>query len=225
MSSHRLILSISSTTLIITKVCVGKSVICSKIIEHVQDKTEMTIIYYFCPHHQVFQTRASEIFRNFATQLLAGNASLAPYILETFANNGQKPTKKNMGTILEKMITSLPSLRIVVDGLDECLQDDQEEIMQDLLKIKGPTPGACKLLMSSRKHRSISRWLQSKPTIRLDDSLDNINSTILLFMTPQLQSLRDRFSPNIVDGLGKQLLAKANGCAFPSSATIYTDSV
>ena len=117
----------------------------------------MAIIYYFYPHHQASQTAASEILRSFATQLLAGNASLAPYILETFTNNGQKPTKKNLGMILEKMITSLSSLRIVIDGIDKYPQDDQDEIIQDLLRIKGSVSEACKLLLSSRKHRSISR--------------------------------------------------------------------
>lgn len=174
----------------------------------------MTIIYHFYPHRQTSQTPVSEILRSFATQLLARNASLAPYILETFANNGQKPTKKNLGIILEKMITSLSSLRIVVDGLDEYPQDDQDEIIQDLLRIKGSVLGACKLLFSSRKHRSISRWLHSKPTIRLDDNTDHVNSTISSFISPRLQSLRDRFSPVIVDGLENKLLEKANGNIF-----------
>ena len=180
----------------------------------------MTVIYYFCPHLQASQTQVSDVLRSFATQLLAGNASLAPYILETFASNGQKPTKRNLGTIIEKMISSLPSLRIVVDGLDECLQDDQDEIMEDLLRIKGPAPGACKLCISSRKHRSISRWLHSKPTIRLDDNTDNVKSTISSYIRPRLRSLRDNFSPAIVDSLGNRLLEKANGCTFPCSFDI-----
>lgn len=166
----------------------------------------------------------SDVLRSFATQLLAGNPSLAPYILETFASNGQKPTKRNLGTIIEKMISSLPSLRIVVDGIDECLQEDQDEIIQDLLRIKGPAPGACKLCISSRKHRSISRWLHSKPTIRLDDNTDNVNSTISSFIHPRLQSLRHHFSPAIVDGLGNRLLEKANGCTSSAPSTSFIDS-
>ena len=167
----------------------------------------------------------SGILRNFVTQLLARDASLSPYILETFANNGQRPTKKTLGAILEKMITSLPSLHIVIDGLDECLQDDQDEIMQDLLKIKGPKPGMCKLLVSSRKHRSITRWLHSKPTIRLDDNTDNVNSTISSFIYPQLQPLRNHFNPAIVDDLGNKLLEKANGCSVRSCIVSSTDSI
>ena len=199
---------------IYTDINAGKSVICSKIIEHIQDNTDITVIYYFCPHHQAPRTQSSDVLRSLATQLLAETTSLAPYVLETFASNGQKPTKKNLGIILEKMVTSLRSLRIVVDGLDEFLQDDQDEIIQDLLRIKGSTPGAYKLLISTRKHPSISRWLHLKPTIPLDDRTENINSTISSFIHPRLQILRDRFSPAIVDRLGNLLLEKANGCGF-----------
>ena len=174
----------------------------------------MPVIYYFYPHRQASSTQSSEVLRSLATQLLAKTTSLAPYVLDTFASHGQKPTKKHLGTILEKMITSLPSLRIVIDGLDECLQDDQDEIMQDLLRIKGSTPGACKLLLSSRKHRIISKWLHLKPTIRLDNNTAHINSTISSFIHPRLQTIRDRFDPAIVDHLENLLLEKANGCSF-----------
>ena len=114
------------------------------------------------------------------------------------------------------MIASLPSLRIIFDGLDECLPEDQDEILQDLSKIKGVTSGACKLLLSSRKHRSISRWLHQKPTIRLDDNTENVNSTISSFIHPRLLSLRNHFDPATVDHLGTVLLEKANGPDFHS---------
>ena len=206
------ILPISYCTLFTnTEVKLGKSVICSKLIEHVQDHPDIAIIYYFCNHQQASQTQASEVLRSFATQLLAQNTTLAPYILEEFANNGQKPTKRNLGKILERLIATLGPLRIVVDGIDECRQDDQDEIIEDLLRIKGPVVGSCKLLLSSRKHPSISRWLHSKPTVRLDDNTDHVNSTISSFIRPRLQSLRDRFSPVVVDGLENLLVAKANG--------------
>ena len=189
----------------------GKSVICSKLIEHIQGKSKMVVIFYFFSRHQNLQKHATEVLRSFASQLLAANTDLAPYILENFANNGQRPTKKNLGVILEKMIASLPTIRIVIDGLDECPQSEQEEIIEDLLRIRGRVSGACKVLFSSRKHRTISKYLQSKPTLRLDDNAENVNATIASFVQPRLQYLRTGFDPIIVDELGSQLLSKANG--------------
>lgn len=192
----------------------GKSVICSKLIEHIQEKTNIVTIFYFFSHNQTFPKHATEVLRSFATQLLAASAGLAPYILETFANSGQRATKRNLAIIIEKMIASLQNIRIVVDGLDECPQDEQDEVIEDLLRIRGPVPGACKVLLSSRKHRNISKLLQSQPTFRLDDNAENINATIASFVQPRLQYLRQAFSSEIIDELGRQLLAKANGCSF-----------
>jgi hypothetical protein len=53
-------------------------------------------------------------------------------IADEFANRGSKPTKKHLGLILEKLIGSYSSIRIVVDGLDECLDDHQSDIYTDL---------------------------------------------------------------------------------------------
>lgn len=129
----------------------GKSVICSSLIDHIEENTGSAIVFYFCNPLQTSQRQASGILRSFAAQLLSANIELAPYILETFVNHGLRPTKKSLGIILERLISSLLSVRIIVDGLDECAHGDQVEVIDDILRIKGSAPGACKILLSSRK--------------------------------------------------------------------------
>ena len=169
------------------------------------------VIFYFCSHYQISQSQANAILRSFATQLLAANNELAPYILDTFASQALRPTKKHLGVILEKLVTSLSSVRIVVDGLDECSPSEQEEIIEDLLRIRGPVPGACKILLSSRKLPSIFKLLQAKPILRLDDHAESVNTTITSFVHQRLGSLRQNFNPDIIDELKGQIIAKANG--------------
>ena len=176
-----------------------------------QDATDGVVIYYFCSHHQNSQSPANEILRSFATQLLAANTELAPYILETFANQALRPTKKNLSVILEKLITSLSSVRIVVDGVDESATSEQEEIIADLLRIKGSAPGVCKILLSCRKLPTIFRLLRDKPTLRLDDHTESMNATISSFVRHELGILRQEFDSSILDELEGQIIAKANG--------------
>ena len=99
----------------------------------------------------------------------------------------------------------------MVDGLDECDPSEQDEIIEDLLRIKGPVSEACKILLSSRKLPSISKLLQAKPTLRLDDHAESVNSTISSFVHKRLGSLRQNFDSDIVDELESQVIAKANG--------------
>lgn len=143
--------------------------------------------------------------------MLVANTELAPYILETFANQALRPTKKHLGVILEKLITSLPSVRIVVDGLDECAMSEQEEIIGDLLRIKGSVAGACKTLLSCRKLPCISRLLQDKPTLRLNDHVESVNATISSFVHQRLGSLRRKFDDDLIDELEGQIITKADG--------------
>lgn len=178
---------------------------------------DTAVIFYFCQHQQSSQRQTNEILRSFTAQLLAVNNDMAPYILETFAHHGLRPSKKNLRVVLEKMIASLSSVRILVDGLDEWPQSDQEEVLDDLLRIKGPKPGACKLMISSRKLPTISKLLEAKPTLRLDDNADNVQAAIAVFVHRQLAPLREQFRSNTIDELESRIMSKANGRLEPQS--------
>ena len=106
----------------------------------------------------------------------------------------------------------------MVDGLDECATSEQEEIIGDLLRIKGSVAGACKTLLSCRKLPSISRLLQDKPTLRLDHHAESVNATISSFVHQQLRSLHQKFDDGLIDELEGQITAKANG--IPAVACI-----
>ena len=189
----------------------GKSIICAKVVEHLKSRNDSVIIYFFCSHSQIIPKFPSEILRNLTTQCLAAKPELAPYVLETFANNGLPPSKKSLGVILEKLITSLSSVRIVVDGLDERSQSDYEEVMEDLLRIRGLIPGACKLLVSSRYLQPISRLLKRKPTFELDCHFDHVNRCISNYVHERLQTLHQDFSHELIDDLGRQIVDKSRG--------------
>ena len=188
----------------------GKSVICSRVIEHIQEKTEMAVLFYFCHHFQTSKELTSEVLKSFTTQLLTANSVLAPYILDTFVNNGRKPTKKILAEILERLIASSGPIRFVVDGLDEWSQIDQEDLIKDLFRIRGPSPGACKVLISSRKTAHLTKLLQSEPTFRLEDYVENISSNIASFIHEPLERLRHTFGPELINELENEILKRAD---------------
>ena len=126
-------------------------------------------------------------------------------------NQGFQATKKNLGLILEKLLGSLSSLRIIVNGLDECPIDDLQEIIDDLLKLRGAVPGACKVLMASRDMRSISKLLQRQSKVELSKYTQCINDDIVTFFNPQLEALAKHLDQNTVDQLRNQIISKAKG--------------
>ena len=188
---------------------VGKSVVCAKIIEHIQENTTSTAAFFFCGHQSSSQKQAKDLFRNIAAQLLRANISMSPYILETFASNGLRPTIKNLQTIVEKLVECLISVRIVVDGIDESDPSDQRDMLTDLLKMRSLR--SCKILFSSRRQPSISKFLQTKPTIKLENHADSVNNTISCLVHARLGDLRRKFGEGTVNELEGQIIEKADG--------------
>ena len=188
----------------------GKSTLCSKIIEHLQDKVDSTVIFYFCRHDNVTRSPALDILRTLATQLLAANNDFAPYIIENYINAGKRPSRKILLDIIGTMIGSIESVRVILDGVDEWPEVDLIEAIEDLLSLNGPQQGQCKVLVSSRRVRSLSKTLGSKSILRLEDHAEHLNSTISSFVNVRLHSLRKKFDTGLVDELQRTILSKAN---------------
>ena len=136
---------------------------------------------------------------------------MAPYILDTFASNGLRPTIKSLQIIVERLIGSLASVRIVIDGIDETDPSHQKEIIEDLMGLKRSSQDSCKILLSTRKQPLISKLLQMKPTIRMENHRDSINSMISSFVHQRLSGLRQRHGTDPIDQVESQIVEKAEG--------------
>ena len=166
----------------------------------------MVVIYHF---YSFWQSSPGQILRSLTRQLLIANTELAPYILEEFIDKGLTPTKKTLGCILQFLVSSNPFVRIIIDGLDEAPQSEQEEIIEDLLRIKDLNPGTCKLLFASRQTWPISQKLQGQATVNLLDSIEHVNDKISSFIRSRLSRLR--LAPHFSDELEHRVVARAKG--------------
>ena len=153
----------------------------------------------------------NEVLRSLSSQLLSKNPALAPYILATFANNGQKPSAKSLRAILERLLLSLPYVRIIIDGIDECSLPDQDGILDDLHELEQIIPRSCKILFSARKTSLIMKRFHSKPTIRLEDHAEDMKDTITTLVESRLGRLRRDFEPETVEDLRRKIVDRANG--------------
>ncbi|KAG8532913.1 uncharacterized protein KY384_002791 [Bacidia gigantensis] len=192
---------------VLTRIGKGKSVLCAKVIENIQAKAGMTVAFYFC-HHNPPPNAITEVLGSISTQLLAANTNLAPFVLETFASNGLKPSRKALKEIISTLLDSLESVRLIVDGVDEWPQDEAAEVIDELLSLKTTT--RFKILIASRRLSMISAKLGVKEAMRLEDHADDVNASISAFVGSSLGQLRERFNGSLVDELQRQILDKAN---------------
>jgi hypothetical protein len=151
--------------------------------------------------------------RSLTLQLLRQNIELAAYVFENYANKGFPPSVSHLRTLLKSLLSTIPTTRICIDGLDEYPPGEQRSILQELLTL-AKQPGAhCRILFSSRDVDNIRKALDKKPTISFRDEKDALDKDIQAYVRGALAELREKFRthPRLMDDIENQIIAKADG--------------
>jgi hypothetical protein len=119
-------------------------------------------------------------------------------------------------------------VRLVVDGIDEWVSQDQKELLNDLSQMisTGQSSHICKIMIASRDTMDISRSLRKKNKSAMTVSLSNdderfaLTRSIANFVNSKLSDLPDHFDELDPDGsimvyVRKTLLEKSHGHSCP----------
>ena len=148
------------------------------------------------------------MLRSIALQLLRQHMDLASYVADNYVNKGSNPSIPQLKKLLVELLSGIPSVFIVLDGLDECDEKSQKSILGELILLTGPT---CRLLISSRDGIYVSKVLHERPTISLREKKRDVDTDIRLFVKHNLIGLRERFGDTVVDEVEEKVVEKANG--------------
>lgn len=149
--------------------------------------------------------------RSFICQLLRANLDLAPYIFENYANKGLAPATVRLRRLITELLDMIPSVRVILDGIDEYPESDQRGTLTELLSLSESCSGTCKILVSSRISVQIKKVLSSKPTISLRDYNEEVQGDIRAYIRERLRDLRGRFSDQLIDTVETKVLERADG--------------
>jgi hypothetical protein len=138
------------------------------------------------------------------------------YIDEAFVASVEK-----MDRLLPSLLPSFLSIRIVVDGIDECTDAEQKSMLEKIRKLAGYNEssglGDCKVLVSSRDSRTISQSLHTKPTIDLSqEGAASIQTAIASYVQSKMRddtALAEAAAgdKSLIDRIQKKLLDKSDG--------------
>ncbi|KAL8726718.1 MAG: hypothetical protein Q9181_005945, partial [Wetmoreana brouardii] len=189
----------------------GKSFLCSLIIQNLKTHEDRSVIYYFCGQKSSDQNALSSLLRTLAVQLLSQNLELAPLIHQAFLQKGSGRSSPTIKKILKEIMTSVKTVRIVLDGIDEWDQTAQQDILKTLTELQKHGGDNCKLLVSSRKEPSIAKGFPYKIHMHIgNQSLEGLNRYIHS-NTEELRDYFPDFSPSVFEKLKQNLQAKARG--------------
>ncbi|TVY25509.1 Vegetative incompatibility protein HET-E-1 [Lachnellula hyalina] len=189
----------------------GKTILSTHIIRQMKEEGRFTTVYHICNSYTTGKHLLGELMRGVIVQLLRADRDLAPYIFENYANKGLAPSAARVKGLLEKLVQAIPSIRIIVDGLDEYPLSDQRTILNELLSLSKLPGGQCRILFSNRESENINRRLNGKPTISLRDENVDLKKDIGLYVHAELDSFRGDFGNDLIDRIERQIVAKADG--------------
>ena len=168
----------------------GKTILSTYIIRCTQEEAGFTTAYHICNSYTTGKDLRGEIMRSIVSQLLQGNLDLAPFVFENYANKGLEPSIARLRKFLPELFGTIPSVRIIIDGLDEYPESEQTKVLTELISLTKAPNSQCRILFSNREGKQINRSLNGRPTISLRDQQDVVNGDIQLYVHAFLNPMR-----------------------------------
>lgn len=190
----------------------GKTILSTYIIHRFQEESAgFTASYHICNSYTTGKNLLGELLRSLAVQLLRENLELAPYIFDNYANKGLAPSIVRLRKLLPELLGTIPSVRLIVDGLDEYPESDQRSILSELISLSKSSGGQFRVLFSNRESELINKTLDSKSTISLKDQHADVTKDIQAYLNASLEDFRPRFGDRLIDTIERRIVSKSNG--------------
>jgi hypothetical protein len=212
--------------LLLIDMAIGKSVMCSYVVDMLARVRQLDFCYYFCNNQDDGNDNPSEqILATIAIQLLRAHRELSSLITNEFVSRGLSSGLTQLRVLVPKLLEMQPYTRIVVDGIDECSKGGQKALLNELRATCGHET-RCKILISSRKEPGIRDILDGKPKISLDKN-DKVESDIQRYISHKIQDLQSsfdgQFESEVFNKIASLLAEKADG--EYSQASKYTSAL
>jgi hypothetical protein len=204
----------------------GKSVLASHVVGSINIEPAASIIPYFCSFNQerVRGIVCTRILRYAIARLLRDHQYLLPYVYDTYATKSTRPSTSRLRALVLELLAACKITFFVIDGLDECDEHDQKEVMVELLKIANASIARVKILFFSQESSLIKQKLNRFPQISLSDEEEFMSKDIETFAKASLSELRQRFEGHFIDNIEQTLIEKADGIATPGISPPVTSS-
>jgi hypothetical protein len=116
-------------------------------------------------------------------------------------------------TALRDILSSMPRSRIVIDGLDECQEEDRKAILAELTKFTAMPETSCKILISTRDNAYASRSLRKMPTLCLTTECPELKTDIQTYVRTTMAEIlqEERFQGKTIEGVEEIIVKKGQG--------------
>ena len=160
----------------------------------------------------------SHLLKCLTVQLVRRNRPLSAYIHKEYIERGLSPSVARLKTLIARLSSATRELRICIDGVDECAEKDQTQIISAILPLvqQSASNTLCKVLFATRDTRPLARHLAKFATISLTEERSLIDPAIKGLVQASLPSLSRQIgddSPqnDLIARIEHDLVTKAEG--------------
>ncbi|KAF3316609.1 hypothetical protein TWF173_001892 [Orbilia oligospora] len=198
----------------------GKSVLATSLIEHLYTlhrNTKTSIIYFFCDFHTPETLRYRSILSNLLKQVVILNfttiSNQAQGELEaSYLDSQFLPDTYKIEAFFYQFAQKLGPLYILVDGIDECPEEERLDVIAFLKRFLAKKPRQAKFILSSRPDIEIPRALPTPYRISISTAADrpDLEAYICHELESKCPNL-EVYTPQIKEDIKQALLKGANG--------------
>ena len=172
----------------------------------------MVSAYYFCRYSVTSTDTTIQIMRSIAAQLVRCQPDIVPYVHQHYIDIALYPSPKLMRKFLREVLAGTDCCRIVVDGIDECDETQQREVLSIFLDLQQNAADSCKILFASRNDENHIKALLRQNTIipmkgQTDDAIRLFVNNKIAEITGKFESLDDI----LLERIRHRLCSKADG--------------
>lgn len=175
------------------------------------------MLFYFCSYQASKQPKSAGILQTLVAQLLRSNNDLASYVYDEYIIKGCAPSIPQVRSLFQNLLNAVPSVRVVIDGLDELREQDQSRMLADMLPLATSknSGSVCKILISSRDTPVVADIMSKHPKIHLNQERTAIDTSIKSFVHHEINLLSAQIgeidAKADMNDIEQEFLEKADG--------------
>ncbi|KAJ4329262.1 hypothetical protein N0V84_000155 [Fusarium piperis] len=164
-----------------------------------KDPTHGSTVYFFFRHNDDDRKSAKPMLRSILAQLVEQDETIMRYLYEksaTMSRNQELSRLKTLQDMTQDCLTNQRSVSIILDGLDECAENEPEAIISWFLDEVLPSAASrgchLRLLVCGQRDGRLEKLLSVQPQIRLD-TVDSHQTDIEEYSKSQAAKICARF--------------------------------
>ena len=154
---------------------IGKTVLFSSIVDHIQERSpNSTGAYFYCNHDDESRNKSIEVLKSFLVQLIGNDTPNSVgveymYITILAIKTPRSTSKRVYKEMIQTVLKCHDDPWLAIDGLDECEPNERKEVLSlitDLVESQELDVGL-RVLVASRNEGDIERSLQKSFRLNL----------------------------------------------------------